>query len=404
GSALHAAAVRRRGADHRHGRRSPPRVCAVGARHRVARRGDQRRRAGGRDERRRERRGCKSDTAAARILHCGSPRPAVRGAPRVDLPPPPPRRPHRHPPHRRLRGGAAGPGVRSSNRRLRVPGRRRDPGVRSANRPFPVPRRGFGVAGRRSPRQTLPTWHRLAPVCRPDPPLARFCRPDPRGGANGRFADLTPAPARVLRLDGVMDRLRELSRSAQTWIRRRPRLIGGAIVLMALILFATTGAAAWFAYDLTAALPDREAVRGLGEMAQATTIYDATDNPVFTIFKEQRLEVPLGRISPNLIKAVISVEDQRFYDHSGVDLIRIGAAVVRNLREGRRAEGGSTITQQLARQTFLSRDKTFRRKIKEVIVAAHIEREFTKQEILEMYLNKVYFGDGLYGVEAASLG
>ena len=201
-----------------------------------------------------------------------------------------------------------------------------------------------------------------------------------------------------------MDRLRELSRSAQAWIRRRPRLIGGAIVLMALILFATTGAAAWFAYDLTSALPDRDAVRGLGEMAQATTIYDATDNPVFTIFKEQRLEVPLGRISPNLIKAVISVEDQRFYDHSGVDLIRIGAAVVRNLREGRRAEGGSTITQQLARQTFLSRDKTFRRKIKEVIVAAHIEREFTKQEILEMYLNKVYFGDGLYGVEAASLG
>src|SRR4029079_17576373 len=117
----------------------------------------------------------------------------------------------------------------------------------------------------------------------------------------------------------------ELSRSAQAWLRRRPRLIGGAIVLMALILFATTGAAAWFAYDLTSALPDRDAVRGLGEMAQATTIYDATDSPVFTIFKEQRLEVPLARISPNLIKAGISVEDQRFYDHSGVDLIRIGA-------------------------------------------------------------------------------
>jgi penicillin-binding protein 1A len=201
-----------------------------------------------------------------------------------------------------------------------------------------------------------------------------------------------------------MDRLRELSRSVQEWVRRRPRVIGGAIVLMALVLFATTGAAAWFAYDLTSALPNKTEVRGLGEMAQATTIYDAGDNPVFTIFKEQRLEVPLERISPNLIKAVISVEDQRFYDHSGVDLIRIGAAMVRNLREGRRAEGGSTITQQLARQSFLSRDKTFRRKIKEVLLAAHIEREFTKQEILELYLNKVYFGDGLYGVEAASLG
>ena len=173
---------------------------------------------------------------------------------------------------------------------------------------------------------------------------------------------------------------------------------------MALVLFATTGAAAWFAYDLTSALPDKTEVRGLGEMAQATTIYDAGDNPVFTIFKEQRIEVPLERISPNLIKAVISVEDQRFYDHGGVDLIRIGAAMLRNLREGRRAEGGSTITQQLARQSFLTRDKTFRRKIKEVILAAHIEREFTKHDILELYLNKVYLGDGLYGVEAASLG
>jgi 1A family penicillin-binding protein len=201
-----------------------------------------------------------------------------------------------------------------------------------------------------------------------------------------------------------MDWLRKLSRSAQAWAAGKPRVVGGAIVLMALILFATTGAAAWFAYDLTAGLPDKAELRGLGEMAQATTIYDASDAPVFTIFKEQRLEVPLERISPNLIKAVVSVEDQRFYEHNGVDLIRIAAAVVRNLREGRRAEGGSTITQQLARQSFLTRDKTFRRKIKEVILAAHIEREFSKKEILELYLNKVYFGDGFYGVETASLG
>src|SRR4029453_8389363 len=102
--------------------------------------------------------------------------------------------------------------------------------------------------------------------------------------------------------------------------------------------------------------------------------------------------------------AVVSVEDQRFFDHAGVDLIRIAAAALRNFREGRRAEGGSTITQQLARQSFLSRDKTYRRKLKEAILAARIEREFTKQQILEMYLNKVYFGDGLYGVEAASRG
>jgi penicillin-binding protein 1A len=201
-----------------------------------------------------------------------------------------------------------------------------------------------------------------------------------------------------------MSRIAKLSRSARTWLAGKPRPLAAAIVLMALGLFTLTGTAAWFAHDLTAGLPTKAEVRDLGEMAQATTILDARDRPVFTIFKEQRLEVPFERISPNLLKAVISVEDQRFYDHGGVDIVRVAAAVLRNVREGRRAEGGSTITQQLARQSFLSRDKTYRRKLKEVMLAAHIEREYSKKEILEMYLNKVYFGDGLYGVEAASLG
>jgi 1A family penicillin-binding protein len=193
--------------------------------------------------------------------------------------------------------------------------------------------------------------------------------------------------------------------SVRARVEGKPRALAAAIVLMALGLFTTAGAAVWFGYDLTAGLPGKADVRAaLGEMAQATTIYDAHDTPVFTIFKEQRIDVPLERMAPNLLKAVVSVEDQRFYDHSGVDFIRVGAAAVRNLQAGRRAEGGSTITQQLARQTFLSRDKTYRRKLKEVILAAHIEREYSKNEILEIYLNKVYLGDGFYGVEAASLG
>jgi penicillin-binding protein 1A len=139
-------------------------------------------------------------------------------------------------------------------------------------------------------------------------------------------------------------------------------------------------------------------------MAQATTLFDAHDRHAFTIFKEQRIELPLAKMSPNLIKAVISVEDQRFYDHSGVDAIRVAGAVLRNLEAGRRAEGGSTITQQLARLSFLTRDKTYRRKLKEIILASYIEGEYQKNDILEMYLNKVYFGDGLYGVEAAARG
>jgi 1A family penicillin-binding protein len=184
----------------------------------------------------------------------------------------------------------------------------------------------------------------------------------------------------------------------------RPRLLAAIVLTLAFVVFLSVGTLAWFTVDVTAGLPGRAEIRGLGDMAQSTTIYDANDRPVFTIFKEQRIEIPLARMSPHFINAVISVEDQRFYDHSGVDAIRVGAAVVRNIEEGRRAEGGSTITQQLARQSFLTRDKTYRRKLKEVILAAHIEGLYSKQEILELYLNKVYFGDGLYGVEAAARG
>src|SRR3954470_11085584 len=184
----------------------------------------------------------------------------------------------------------------------------------------------------------------------------------------------------------------------------RPRVLVPVVALLAMVVFLLGGWAVWFSYQLTAGLPDRQALKSIGDMAQATTIYDAADQTAFTIFKEQRLEVPIESVAPNLIKAVISIEDQRFYEHSGVDGIRVAAAALRNFERGRRAEGGSTITQQLARQSFLTRDKTYRRKLKEVILAAYIENLYNKEEILELYLNKVYFGDGLYGVEAAARG
>ncbi len=162
--------------------------------------------------------------------------------------------------------------------------------------------------------------------------------------------------------------------------------------------------ALWFAWDIRQSLPDRHALSAVGDMAQATTIYDNADKPVFTIFKEQRIEVPLEKTGKNVRDAIVSVEDQRFYTHNGVDIVRIGAAVVANARTGTRGQGGSTITQQLARLSFLSRHKTYRRKIKEAFAALLIERTYTKDEILALYLNKAYFGDGYYGVEAASLG
>jgi 1A family penicillin-binding protein len=184
----------------------------------------------------------------------------------------------------------------------------------------------------------------------------------------------------------------------------RPILLTSLIVVLAISAIFTVGTAAWLSYEVTAGLPRRDAINGLSDMAQSTTIFDANDKPTFTIFKEQRFELPLEKMSPNLIKAVISVEDQRFYQHGGIDAIRTAGAVLKNLETRRRAEGGSTITQQLARQSFLTRDKTYRRKLKEIVLASYIEGEYSKNDILQMYLNKVYFGDGLYGVEAAARG
>ena len=191
---------------------------------------------------------------------------------------------------------------------------------------------------------------------------------------------------------------------ASAWLSARP-LAARALLLVGLIsAWAGVGAVAWLTWHLLSAIPDRAHLRQVGDMAQATTLFDRSDRPVFTIFKEQRIEIPLAKMSPLLVKAILAIEDQRFYEHRGVDTIRIAGAVLTNFREGRRAQGGSTLTQQLARQSFLTLDKSYIRKLKEVIVAAELEAAYSKEEILELYLNKVYFGDGLHGVEAASLG
>jgi 1A family penicillin-binding protein len=195
----------------------------------------------------------------------------------------------------------------------------------------------------------------------------------------------------------IADRLRSS-------IRTHRRLFTAAIVVLSVSMWGAVGAAAWVTGEILTGLPGGDALRGVSTMAQATTLLDVHGRPAFTIYREHRIEVPLDRVSPHLVRAILAIEDQRFYDHAGVDFIRVVGAALNNLREGRRAQGGSTITQQLARQSFLTLDKTLRRKMKEVVLAARLEGEFTKDEILRLYLNKMYFGDGLYGVEAASLG
>ena len=192
--------------------------------------------------------------------------------------------------------------------------------------------------------------------------------------------------------------------TATALARAHRRAFVATTTTLVLVLWTLLVLAAWLFAGVFNGLPDEKALRGVGAMAQATTIYDAYDRRAFTFFKEYRIEVPLSRMSPHLIDAILAVEDQRFFEHGGVDVIRVAGAAWGNVRNGWGTQGGSTITQQVARQSFLSNEKTLRRKLKEIVVASRLESEFNKKQILEWYLNKVYFGDGLYGVEAASLG
>jgi penicillin-binding protein 1A len=202
----------------------------------------------------------------------------------------------------------------------------------------------------------------------------------------------------------IRQRIAEVRRRLEHAARAHHDLFVAAIVIISIAVGGVLGESIWLVHEITTGLPTTAELRGVGSMAQATTLYDAQRRPAFTIFQEQRIDAPLSAISPNLVHAIIAIEDQRFYDHRGVDMVRIVAAALSNLRAGRAAQGGSTLTQQLARRSFLTPDKTLIRKLKEAVLARRLEGQFTKDQILEMYLNKVYFGDGLYGVEAASLG
>lgn len=135
----------------------------------------------------------------------------------------------------------------------------------------------------------------------------------------------------------------------------------------------------------------------------ASRVYDASGRVAARIFVENRIVVPLSEIPRYLRDAVVAVEDHRFYRHFGVEPLGILRAAARNLTAGEVVEGGSTITQQLARNLYLSQSRTVTRKVHEMFLALSLEAHLTKDEILERYLNQIYLGHGTYGVEAASL-
>jgi 1A family penicillin-binding protein len=193
----------------------------------------------------------------------------------------------------------------------------------------------------------------------------------------------------------------------ETWcegFKVRRQFLTAAIVTITVVV----SVAAWrLATFTTFTLRELDRARTFAKMPaapQASIVFDRVGRPAFSFFVEQRVDVPLAHVSPRMIDAIVAVEDRRFFSHRGVDPIRIIGAAARNIRAGRIVEGGSTITQQLARATQLTNARTYARKMREILLARSLEERYTKAQILEKYLNTVYFGEGYYGVEAAARG
>ncbi len=191
-------------------------------------------------------------------------------------------------------------------------------------------------------------------------------------------------------MDRRTDKSREAERSSSKWSKLRRRI--GWMTLLSLIAFASAG----FLLLKYAPLP-------AGATMQSTRILDANGRTIASLKGGvNRPTAKLADISPWLIKATLSVEDRRFYEHAGVDWRGLARAAWVDLRHMAKEQGASTLTQQLARNLYLSHERTWTRKLKEAWYAGRLEQSFSKDEILELYLNQIYYGHGAYGAEAAS--
>jgi len=173
----------------------------------------------------------------------------------------------------------------------------------------------------------------------------------------------------------------------------RRRVITLISLSMAIILFGSMAYAAVITKDMR---------RKLENIRLASTVYDRNGKVIGNLYFSKRIWTPLNKMPANLKNAVIAIEDSRFYQHNGIDPKGMARAFFRNLQPGGNKEGGSTITQQLAKIVLLSSERTISRKLKDISYAMEIERVYSKDEILELYLNSVYLAHGNVGMEAAS--
>ena len=176
-------------------------------------------------------------------------------------------------------------------------------------------------------------------------------------------------------------------------------------LVIVLLVFALVGAVVAYTIHLQfVAKAGSFDMDALGKMESASTIFDRQGATFGYIYEQKREPIPIAQMPLDLQHAVVSAEDNRFYTHNGSDLRGMLRASLKNLRSNRIRQGASTITQQLARNTFPLKGRTFSRKILEIYVARRIETTLTKDQIMEYYLNRIYLGSGLYGIEAASKG
>lgn len=184
----------------------------------------------------------------------------------------------------------------------------------------------------------------------------------------------------------------------QRYLFTRWRIAGAAVVMtIGAVMVGFSGAQEFLEPDL----PDVAALRDV--RLQVPLLIYSRDGRLLGQFGEtRRIPLSVDQIPQQLIQAVLAAEDDRFFEHKGVDYLGLARAVVRHLLSGRKAEGGSTITMQLTRGVFLSPEKSYRRKLSEIFLTLRIERQFSKDEILTLYLNKSFLGQRAYGVGAAA--
>ncbi|GBG07763.1 penicillin-binding protein [Paenibacillus agaridevorans] len=173
-----------------------------------------------------------------------------------------------------------------------------------------------------------------------------------------------------------------------------------SVLILSIVVVTVTAIACWSGFRLLVAAQD---ISELDKpLPAATILYDRNGKEVERLSRSEIVPVEYSILPKPLIDAVTAVEDKRFFDHKGMDTRAIGRAFYANIRAGGTTQGGSTITQQLAKNVFLSHERTWMRKWNEVLLAKKIEENYDKQKILEMYLNQIYFGEGAWGIKRAA--